>query len=127
MNVGVSVGELKSELRKHKLKYLKRYIQILKLHVKEELTPEEKDELKIMSDNGKLLVSQLAQSKKDHIEFINSLVDSNFIQDNEFQSPPPITPERNINKCKLCHENKDHEIIDCPMNCCGTPNGECLR
>jgi hypothetical protein len=110
----MNLSELRNELGKQERKYLYRYIQILKLHIKEELTNEEKDELNALRNNGKLLNDKIKEAKKEHNNYIHELSTAKFVQDKSIE-------------CSLCHENKNHEIIDCPMNCCGTSNGECLR
>lgn len=81
--------KLKTQYRKVERKYLIKYIQILKRHVKEELTPEEKDELNITRQNGLLLANQIKQAKRDHIEFIDKLKTSNYIQDKKDEEKKP--------------------------------------
>jgi len=40
-----------------------------------------------------------------------------------------IYPEKtnDLPICSLCGDHTNHDIQDCPMNCCGTSDGSCLR
>lgn len=125
----MDILDLKTKLKNHKIAFLARYVQILKLHNKEDLTDEEKKELDILRNKGKLLVDELNKVKESHKLLLNNLANSRFIQDKDSSIELKNKPDTvsTTKTCNLCHENVDHDIIDCPMNCCKTLDGTCLR
>ena len=110
----MDIAEKRHQFRKAEKKFYLRYIEILKTHVKESLTDEEKNELKMMGTNCRALREEekkLYANAKEQLAIL------------EKQLADMLHPEF----CSLCSNEKDHDIVDCPMNCCGTPDGQCLR
>lgn len=122
----MSYVALKREHDKQLIVCLKRYIEILKLHVKEELTDDEKAELRTMSETGKASTIKLKEARKEYREWLKQLEQSAGLE-LEPDEPEPVLPTNTVLTCKLCREPADHDIRECSMNCCGTDDGSCLR
>lgn len=118
-----TVWELRDERLKQERKFYRRYIDILKSHLKENITDEEKTELKGLHADWKDLVKHVKIKKVDDkkkVLELQKLYDEAGKQLTKMNQPPKEL-------CECCWEVKDHDILDCPMNCCKTPDGMCLR
>ncbi len=128
-------------LRKERQLY-KRYIEILRSHLKEKLTDDENAEIKGLRNSWEALKKQKKIKKeeenKQYEEEIQKKIEAyeaNKTRVKEIEAQiasleAETAAKRSTNRnerCKCCGNVKDHEIINCPMNCCGTEDGECLR
>ena len=81
----------------------------------------------------------MAKTKKELQEEITALkaeikslklIENTSIYDTMFNNRVQTNQKDEEHGCKLCHYDEDlapHDILDCPMNCCGTSDGSCLR
>lgn len=118
----MDIVEKRHQFRKAEKNFYLRYIEILKTHVKDSLTDDEKNELKIMWTNCRALREEEKKLNADAKEQLAILEEQLAVLKSE-QEQAQLQPEF----CSLCSNEKDHDIVDCPMNCCGTPDGQCLR
>ena len=117
----MDIAEKRHQFRKAEKKFYLRYIEILKTHVKESLTDEEKNELKMMGTNCRALREEEKKLCANAKEQLAILVEQLAVLESEQKQAESQLAVLLQNPCS---NEKDHDIV---VNCCGTKDGKCLR
>lgn len=132
-NEFIELKKFKDAMAVNETKCLVKYIEFLKLHQTEELTDDEKAIITSMKDainlDRKLYKKKkIEYLKRDALDKLRTIDEIPMYYSFEEHTARTADDKPQIEKCKCCDEPATaHDIVDCPANCCGTEDGECIR